>query len=74
MAHVEKLITYTEQWMEYYEQGARKMYDTYTKGAIKRMFRKWHQKAKAHLSRYNTTNPTAPQLEWDEWETVAHKI
>ena len=33
-----------------------------------------HKKGKACLSKCNTKNPRAPQLEWGEWETGAHRI
>ena len=39
--------------------------------AVKSIFHKLHQKGKAYWSRYDTDNPTAPQL---EWETRAHRI
>ena len=37
-----------------------KMYYTDTKGTVKSIFRKWHQKGKARLNRHNTDNPMAP--------------
>ena len=71
MANAEKWIMHTGQGMEYYKQRARKMHYTNTKGVGKSIFRKWQQKAKARLSRYNTDNPMAPQLEWNEWGIAA---